>query len=65
MVFPGVMHGCESWTIKKAEGTSLGVKGLRLCASNAGDAGSIPGRGTKIPHATQQYQKINKNIFKK
>ena len=19
MVFPGVMHGCESWTIKKAE----------------------------------------------
>ena len=22
--------------------------------SNAGDAGSIPGRGTKIPHATRQ-----------
>ena len=22
--------------------------------SNAGDAGSIPGRGTKIPHATGQ-----------
>ena len=22
--------------------------------SNAGDAGSIPGRGTKIPHATEQ-----------
>ena len=19
MIFPGVMHGCESWTIKKAE----------------------------------------------
>ena len=19
MVFPGVMHGCESWTLKKAE----------------------------------------------
>ena len=19
MVFPGVMHGCESWTVKKAE----------------------------------------------
>ena len=19
MVFPGVMHGCENWTIKKAE----------------------------------------------
>ena len=42
-------------------GTSLAVKWLRLCASNARDAGSIPGQGTKIPHATQQGQKINKN----
>ena len=23
MVFPVVMHGCESWTIKKAEGKEL------------------------------------------
>ena len=25
---------------------------LRFCTSNAGDTGSIPGRGTKVPHAT-------------
>ena len=34
-------------------------------SSSAGDAGSIPGQGTKIPHAMQQGQKINKNILKK
>ena len=33
-------------------GTSLVVKWLRLRASTAGDSGSIPVRGTKIPHAT-------------
>ena len=32
-------------------GTSLAVQWLRLSASIAGDTGSIPGRGTKIPHA--------------
>ena len=37
------------------------VQGLRLCASNAGDAGSIPGQETKIPHATQRSQKVKKN----
>ena len=26
---------------------------------NAGDTGSIPGRGTKIPHAVQRGQKKN------
>ena len=41
-------------------GTSLGVQWLRLCASTAGDAGLIPGRGTKIPHAMQRGQKIKK-----
>jgi len=25
MVFPVVMYGCESWTVKKAEGQSIGV----------------------------------------
>ena len=28
------------------------VQGLRLQASTAGSMGSIPGQGTKIPHAT-------------
>ena len=32
-------------------GTSLVVQWLRLCASNAGIAGSISGWGTKIPYA--------------
>ena len=33
---------------------------LRLHASNAGDAGSIPGQGTKVLHATQCSQKKKK-----
>ena len=33
------------------DGTSLAVQGLRLCAANAKDVGSIPGGGAKIPHA--------------
>ena len=36
---------------------------LRLCTSNAGGVGSIPGRGTKIPHATQCGQNLKKKIF--
>ena len=28
MVFPGVMYGCESWTIKKAEGRRMDAFGL-------------------------------------
>ena len=40
-------------------GTSLVVQWLRLPASNAGSMSSIPGRGTKIPHAAQRGQKIN------
>ena len=47
-------------------GTSLAVQWLRLCTSTAGDPGSIPGRGTKIPHATRCSQKTktktNKNL---
>ena len=35
MVFPGVMYGCESWTMKK----------VKASACNAGDLGSIPGLG--------------------
>ena len=41
--------------VKKAElETSLAVQWLRLHASSAGGMGSIPGRGTKIPQATQE-----------
>ena len=35
-------------------GTSLAVQWLRLCASTAGGAGSIPGEETKIPHVANK-----------
>ena len=44
-------------------GTSLVVQWLRLRALNAGGTGSIPGWGTKIPHAAQRGQ--NKQTNKK
>ena len=40
-------------TSKPLIGTSLAVQWLRLCASNAGGMGLIPGQGIKILHATQ------------
>ena len=39
-------------------GTSLVVQWLRLHASTAGDMGLIPGRGTRILHASRHGQKI-------
>jgi len=42
-------------------GTSLAVQWLRICTSIAGSTGSIPGQGTKIPHALWSSQNINKN----
>ena len=42
-------------------GTSLVVQRLRLCASTAGGAGSIPGLGIKIPHAAWFSQRNKKN----
>ena len=44
-------------------GTSLAVQWLRLHASIAGGAGSIPDRGTKIPHAMRCSQKKKKKFF--
>ena len=38
------------------------VQWLRLCTSNAGGMGLIPGQGTEIPHATRCGLKINKGI---
>ena len=43
---------------KKVGGTSLVVQWLGLHASNAGGVGSVPGRRTKIPHATWHSQKF-------
>ena len=52
-------------SFEESSGTSLAVQRLRLCASNAGDAGLTPGRGTKIPHAAQHSQKVKKKKKKK
>ena len=43
-----------------SHGTSLMVQWLRLRPSNAGDTGSIPGQGTKIPHAVSAAIKKKK-----
>ena len=43
---------------------SLVVQWLRLCASNAGDEGLMPGQGTKIPHAIRSKNR-NRLFFKK
>ena len=48
----------KPFTSKKiTTGTSLVVQRLTHRASKAGDMGSIPGWGTKIPHAVQCGQK--------
>ena len=46
----------------KFNGTSLVVQCLRLCASTAGGMALIPGRGTKMPHATWHGQKKKKKF---
>ena len=46
----GLRQECPRLQWRKADGgTFLVVKWLRLCASNAGGQGSVPGQGTKIP----------------
>ena len=45
------------WSERTGQRTSLVVQWLRLCAPIAGGPGSIPGQGTKIPHATWLGQK--------
>ena len=39
-------------------GDFSGSQWLKLCAANSEDVGSIPGQGTKIPHAVKCSQKI-------
>ena len=53
--FLEMSHRTEQVKIKNV-GPSLEVQWLRFCASATGDAGSTPGQGTKIPHATQHTQ---------
>ena len=47
----------EEVYLNVSNGTFLVVQWLRLHASNAGGAGSIPGRGAKSQHAARHGQK--------
>ena len=44
----------------RPNGTSLVIQRLRVSASGAGDAASIPGWGTRIPHALRWQKKKKK-----
>ena len=52
------------YTGKPTPGTSLVGQWLRICASNAGGWGSIPGWGTKIPLRYLKFRK-KQNIKQK
>ena len=52
----------QTWHLLRSHvGTSLAVQWVRIIASTAGGMGSIPGRGTKIPHAARCGQNNNNN----
>ena len=46
-------------------GNSQGVQWLRFCTPNARGTASIPGHGTKIPHACRSQQGLKKGRKKK
>ena len=48
---------------KTSIGTTLAIHGLRLCTSNAGARGMIPGQRTKMPHAMRYGKKKNKQLL--
>lgn len=55
---------CSQARVSKNVGTPPAVQQLRLCASNEGGMGSIPGRGAKIPHAVKHGQTIKIQMIK-
>ena len=56
------VNDCSGLCNEASAGTSLAVQWLRLHASTAEGMGSIPGQGTKIPHATWcRHKKKKKN----
>ena len=58
----------QGFFLKDEGGTSLTVQWLRLSTSTAEGTGSIPGRGTKIPHTCMlldQKKVPNRDLMKK
>ena len=49
----------------KRAGTSLVVPVVKTSPSIAGDKGSIPGRGAKMPHSMQRGQEVKKKRRRK
>ena len=47
----------------KISGDFPGSPVVKTSPSNAGGAGSIPGRGAKIPHASQKNQTIKQKQY--
>ena len=50
-------YKCNIGEIRKHPGNSQKIQWLRLCASTARGAGSIPGRTTEIPYAVSAVKK--------
>ena len=50
---------CLIHVTQEVAGTSLVVQQLRLRTPNAGGPGSIPGRGTKIPHTATKPTRLS------
>ena len=53
----------ENWIKKDTLGDFSGGPVVKNLPSNAGDAGSIPGRGTKIPHALGQLSTCARQLL--
>ena len=56
------MYAEKNLHLKRYQRKTSLVQWLRLRTSNAGGVGSIPGWGTKIPHAAWQKKKEKKDI---
>ena len=52
MVFPVVMYGCESWTIKKAAAAAAAAKLLQLCPTLCDPIDGSP-PGSSVPRILQ------------
>ena len=61
----GVDYTCVQLMKINQVGNSLAIQWLRLHASTAEGTGSTPGKGTKIPHASQVRQKKRKGKKRK